>query len=270
MSAVLIGVPTYESSVRSAALAIQIDAGCLTDMGVRTLVDGDDQLDDVVGELGDVRVPVVTRWADLVFRPPGQPDESPRPLVLLARPGQLDQVETDVELAVGEVVIPKWMTGAGAIGPGDTIDVEPDPRFSGGTSAEPVELRVAGVYETIPTRPEPAFWCSERDQLRFSAFGDPPPPVMLVDPATFDLLDAATWDRIWVITPEPGGLRIDEAEHTLSRLDELQRVEYERLAFRGGNPPDVGLVDPVRRARQVGFRISPPRHCGRALCARAM
>jgi hypothetical protein len=267
LSAVLIGVPTYESSVRSAALAIQIDAGCLTDMGVRTLVDRDDQLDDAVGELGDVGPPVVTRWADLVYRPPGQPDAALRPFVMLARPGQLDEVDTDAVPEVGEVLIPEWMTGTGGIGAGDTIGVEADPRFGGGTDAEPVELRVAGVYGTIPTRPEPDFWCSERDQLRFSAFGDPPPPVMLVDPDTFDLFAASSWERIWVIAPDPDGLRMDEAEHTLSRLDGLQRAEYERLG--GGEPPAVGLVDPVRRARQVGdfvsLTIAPLRWAGAAV-----
>ena len=164
---------------------------------------------------GTCRDPVVTRWADLVFRQTGQPDASPRPFVMIARPGQFDEVDVvagDVVPAVGDVLIPEWMTGAGEIGPGDTIDVEPDPRFSGGATAEPVELLVAGMYDDDPDPTRARLLVQLARAAPLQLVRRPAAPVDAgaggdVRPARCDGLGPDLGRR-----PRPDELRLDEAE----------------------------------------------------------
>lgn len=268
MGAVLLGVPAYESSVRSAALANQIAEGCLTDMGVRSIVFDRNRLDEQASELGSVGDPLVTTWSHLRYHLPNDPEGPTRRAVMLYRPGQFDEVIATAVPGPGEVLVPEWMTTSGDIGTGMTVTAEPDPR--GAERADifmtPADLRIVGTYETIPTRPEPAFWCSFRDELRFSSFGDPPPPLLLATPETFELFSATASFDVWEISPDPDGLRIDEAEDTFGRLNELQLAENRLNDVPLADDTDVGLGTPLRRGLQVGafvsLTIAPLRYAG--------
>jgi hypothetical protein len=271
MTAGLVGVPAYVSSVANAALAIQLDESCLTDLGVRLPAENDrvvDRLDAEVASVAGTRRPVVSDMADFTFSVVGVDDGVVRRMVMLERLGQFEALGVDVPVpGPGEVLVPEWATRSGAVLRADSSLLAVPflrGRRAGGIDMTPIPLRVVGTYPTISTRPEPDFWCSDRDQLRFGAFGDPPPPLMLAGPGTFDSISTSFWSPTWVVAPEPEHLRRDQAGDAIEQLEALLDREWELRRLPESDKPPVALSTSLRRADQVadfvGLTIAPLRY----------
>ncbi len=271
MTAGLVGVPTYVSSVGSAALAIQLDESCLTDLGVRLPAESGvvaDRLDGEVAPIIGTQQPVHSNLADFTFSVVGVDDGAVRRMAMLDRPGQFEALGVDVPVpGPGEVLVPEWATRSGAVLQSDSrLVAEPflRGRRADGIDMTPIALTVVGTYPTIATRPEPDFWCSYRDQLRFSAFGDPPPPLMLAGPGTFDSISTSFWSPTWEVSPQPANLRRDQAGEAVGDLERLLDSEWARRELPESDKPPVALSTSLRRADQVadfvGLTIAPLRY----------
>ena len=279
MAASLVGVPAYVSSTGSAALAIQLDASCLSDLGVAIAFHDDLSLprfDSYLEALDSVERPEINRRGYYSFIPIGGKNAVPVTTSLLSRPDQFAQLGVEPPGA-GEVLVPEWATVDGALLPGTSIDLSPA-GFSHDGTGDPgsVTLLIAGTYPDIPSRPEPAFWCSYRGEIRPNSLGDRPPPLLLASDATFDLLPVASWFRVWQLWPDADGLRRDQAATLASGLEAVIDREHTALGLETGGAEPVGLGAQVRRSGQVAnfvaLTIAPLRYAAVAaaltlLCA---
>ncbi len=269
LTAGLVGVPAYVSSTGSAALAIQLDESCVNDLGVVYVVDDDAtlrRLESYLPELQSVAEPEISRVATFSYTPEGGHNAIPVTTRMYARPGQFEQFSPVVQTpGRGEVLVPDWATVDGALAPGTLIDVIPfDLSINRTVDSAPVTLTVAGTYPSIPSRPEPAFWCSYRDRIRPSAFGDRPPPMMLASESTFEMLPRSSWEELWKVSPDPRGLRRDEGAALTTMLESVNQREYAAHGLGDTLVEPVGLDVPVRRSGQVAefvaLTIAPLRY----------
>jgi hypothetical protein len=284
----LVGGTLYVSSAASEALQVQLDRTCLGDAGVifgldeTSTVDTTGQtvetrLDAAAAGIAHVDAPIVTRSVpDVHYLVPGAESTVLPRLTLLARDGQAAALGVP-ELAPGEALVPEW--AAATLAPGGTGQIEvqtPPSRIERRESGEIVSidlpdgplvtLDVVGTYAEIPVRPEPSFWCTQRDLLRPSLSGDRPLPMVLVAQETLEGLPVgfATWE----LRPDPHGLRRDDAEQLIDDYDALIPVlhpdEPEVAPPPEGAPPIAGvatLVDRAERAAEfVARSIAPVRY----------
>lgn len=258
----LLGVPAYVSSTATAALAIQIDESCLTDLGIALHVDpSHGQTTEAIhrraAAIEHTGPPTQERGSSvrIVPDPASAADGDtaagpPRVARLLWRPELPDVLDIDAAaLSDGAVLVPDWATVDGLYQPGDDVYLATDP--AGDTPANVLTLSVTGTYPDIPTRPEPPAWCSHRDLFRLSAFGDRPPPVFFTTAATIEAQPAGTWFELWRIAPDPDGLRVDEAEELLVDLRRWQDEVWAEAGLPENRKPAIPLETSIARSRQV-------------------
>ena len=185
----LAGGPLYVSSAASEAVQVGLARTCLTDAGLivrlgRSPGGGRGDADRGRGSNGRSRAAgdrdrdVRAGRRDAGRDAPQQPGRTlPIRSVLLDRTGQYDVLGVP-PLAAGEALSPDWAEPIWA-GPVGRRRVHLDGRTP--YSCSPIR----DEYPGIPVNPEPSYWCGLRTLLRPSTFGDPPPPMLLVDPATF-------------------------------------------------------------------------------------
>lgn len=210
------------SSAASEAVQLQLASTCLADVAVTLPVVDDARvaaaLDIATESLRGAEPPVVTRSLSTTYHL-AESEAVTRRLVLVQRDGQdtaFDPPLAVAELAEGEVLVPDQLLDTGEIVVGTVLAVDAPPTFemADDGSMQPVdatvvELRVAGSYPSIPVRPEPAFWCGWRNELRPNSRGDLPPPLVLTSPATIALFGAAAGE--WEARPSTDHLTRDDA-----------------------------------------------------------
>ena len=99
----------------------------------------------------------------------------------LARDGFLDHVEVIGPSTDGDVWLPHTLQAELDVAPGDTIDIElRDGRLD--------QLTVAGVFRDLASAPLDSYWCAATKAIMpENMYGEIfPPPMALVEPATFD------------------------------------------------------------------------------------
>jgi hypothetical protein len=280
----LVGGTLYVSSAASEALQVQLDRTCLGDAGVLFGLDDTtsgttevERLGAAARDIAHVDAPIVTRSVPGVeYRVPGASAGVLPRLTLLARDGQSDALGV-AELGPGEALVPDW--AAASLAPGGTGRIEvqtPPSRIERRPTGEIVSvdlpdgplvtLDVVGTYAEIPVRPEPSFWCTQRDLLRPSLSGDRPLPMVLVAQETLEGLPVgfATWE----LRPDPHGLRRDHAERLLDDYDSLIQVLHPDEPVIApppdGAPPIAGIATHVDRAERaaefVARSIAPVRY----------
>ena len=124
------------------------------------------------------------------------------------------------------------------------------------TPSTPYSLTIRDLYQGIPVNPEPSYWCGLRTLLRPTAQGDPPPPMLIVDPATFRALPKLNLSRIVEVRPDPKGLtRVDAKKLSAARRDRDHVLEHGH-----------GYADGVRSASRSVARCSATAspHCHHA------
>jgi putative ABC transport system permease protein len=193
LAASLASVPLFLSSAGTEAVELQAAERCPRDTGAtyrippgsEPLLDAPDPFVPVADELG----PSV-QWGRIETTLTGATDESPA--VVLFRDDGLEHLDViDGEPGPGAV----WLSDRGVdlTGAGDTVQL-------GG-----VEVPVAGVYRDLTAGTiTDQYWCAHRGDLLLIAMGGdlvPPPPVVMVDRATWSRLastaDAATVEAGW-------------------------------------------------------------------------
>ncbi len=215
LAAALASVPVFLSSVGTEAVAVQAGDRCSRDTGATygflpTEANVTAPAPDPFAPLGADLGPTVrsVRAETSLGDPATGIDE---PVVVVSRDGALDHVEV-VEGTPGPGV---WvsdrgasMTGLGGVGARATV---------GG-----VEVPVAGVYRDMAGTTFDDFWCVHTGDLALEGpEREPPPPVVLADPATFAMLmrtsgvgEAAGW---WD-APLRDGVTVDRAEGLIDAL----------------------------------------------------
>jgi putative ABC transport system permease protein len=277
----LVGGTLYVSSAGSEALQVQLERTCLGDAGAAfDIEDPADaaRLTAAAASLAHVERPVVTRMITGVEhrRPSADAGVLPR-LTLLSRDGQSESLGVR-HLAAGEALVPEWAVADLAPRGTGTIEVQmpptqlrqtPDGGFvSVDLPDRPLlTLTVVGSYPDIPVRPEPSFWCVQRDLLRPNTNGDPPPPMVLVASETLERLPVGV--GVWELRPDPDGLRRDQARRLLSDYESLVQVLHPDedpadLLPADDAPPIAGigtLADRAdRTAEFVARTIAPVRY----------
>lgn len=239
----LAGGPLYVSSAASEAVQLGIERTCLTEAGlvVRLARDAgraEAALLASAPAIAHTQPAIVTETVGMTVQRPGA--RSPTRVVLLDRTGQYEALAT-APLREGEALSPDWAVPIAGLSPGVSIDAMPL-----APAPSPVHLTVRSLYEGIPVNPEPEYWCGLRNLLRPSPVGDPPPPMLVVDEATFGAAPGLNLSRIVEVRPDPEGLTRAEAR-SLSDDFEALATTYE-----AGNPgqPSGGPVGlPIRGAR---------------------
>ena len=235
LAASLAAVPVFLSSVGTEAVAVQAGDRCSRDTGatygfVPTAANVAAPAPDPFAPLGADLGPTVrsVRAETSLGDPATGIDE---PVVVLARDGALDHVEV-VDGTPGPGV---WvsdraasMTGLGGVGARATI---------GG-----VEVPVAGVYRDMAGTTFDDFWCVHAGDLALEGpEREPPPPVVLTDPATFATLmrdsgvgeATGAWDA-----PLRAGVTVDRAERLIDALA-CGTDDAEALSWCAGGPPQI-------------------------------
>lgn len=247
LAGVLAAAPLYLSSVGAAGLQRQFDERCegriglvlppeaATRVGARLRT-----MDDALAGAPGLGVPIETVSTGGPVPVLDLPDGVASLVVLLHRAGATDDVEVvDGPDGDGVWVPDTWAEEAG-VGPGDTVEValgaglvvEADNEDQGAR----VPLRVAATYRDLVGRRPPPAWCMESESLRTNARGDPPPPMLLLDDATFGGLAPAVvgslvaYDRLPV---ERDGLGVDRAADLLARFE---LATDGALGVSGGDP----------------------------------
>ena len=240
----LAGGPLYVSSAASEAVQLGLERTCLTEAGlVVRLARSAATAEDAAPRRGPPHPAHAApaghrdRWDDGAASRRAEPD--PR-----RAPRSHGSVRTTLEtapLSEGEALSPDWAVPIAGLSPGVSIDAVPI-----GPASSPVSLRIRERYAGIPVNPEPIYWCGLRSLLRPNTFGDPPPPMLVVDAATFASSPALNLSRIVEVRPDPDGLTRAEAR---SLSDDLEALA---AAYEGGNPgqPSGGPVGlPIRGDR---------------------
>ncbi len=276
----LAGGPLYISSTASEALQVGLSQSCLTDAGLRfgmaplhdpdtgTITDQPEQVElDRLGALiPNTQPPIVTdETADVRFAAVGDANPASKRVILLSRVGQLANLDVDIganDLSANTALVPEW--DIPAFGADTTkrfeITIEPPPAFepdgSGGSvtpaTGEPriVALDIVGSYPDIPTRPEPSFWCGQRDLFRLTRLGDRPTPVAFVSEQTIAALQPT---RTWELRPDPNGLTRHDAREMIADFEQLRAAFIDFLGVSPEQAVQFGLFesrlpDLVRRA----------------------
>ena len=194
----LAGGPLYVSSAASEAVQVGLARTCLTDAGLIVRLGrspgaarGDADRARQQRSLTAQPAIVTETFREGVDVTPGR--TPPIRSVLLDRTGQYDgSVFRRSQQA--RRCRPTGPSRSGGSAPGVHLD------------GEPFVLTIRDEYPGIPVNPEPSYWCGLRTLLRPSTFGDPPPPMLLVDPATFRSVLNVNLSRIAEVRPDPKGL----------------------------------------------------------------
>ena len=232
----LAGGPLYVSSAASEAVQVGLARTCLTDAGLivrlgRSPGAAEETLIDEAATVAHGQPAIVTETFAQGVEMQGR--TLPIRSVLLDRTGQYDVLGVP-PLAAGEALSPDWAEPIWGLAPGVHLD------------GEPFVLTIRDEYPGIPVNPEPSYWCGLRTLLRPSTFGDPPPPMLLVDPATFRSVLNVNLSRIAEVRPDPKGLTRAQAKQLSDQLDELATSFTNTAASPPGGGP-VGI--PIRGAR---------------------
>ena len=172
--------------------------------------------------------------------------------MLLDRTGQYDALGLS-PLGAGEAASPDWAQPISGLGPGVEVDgsIANAQRFDSSgqpilTPSTPYSLTIRDLYRGIPVNPEPSYWCGLRTLLRPTPQGDPPPPMLIVDPATFRALPKLNLSRIVEVRPDPKGLTRAEAKKLSADLDAIATT-YSNTATGAPSGGAVGI--PIRGSR---------------------
>ena len=235
----LAGGPLYVSSAASEAVQVGLARTCLTDAGLvvrlaRNPSGPEADLIAAASHVAHAEPALVTETvAQVVTR-----DGSTTPIrsVLLDRTGQYDALDR-TPLAAGEALAPDWSKPISGLGAGVALTGSTPTAFS---------LTIRDSYQGIPVNPEPSYWCGLRTLLRPTPQGDPPPPMLIVDAATFRALPKLNLSRIVEVRPDPKGLTRAQAKKLSADLDAVATT-YSNTATGAPSGGPVGI--PIRGAR---------------------
>lgn len=213
LAASLASVPLFLSSAGTEAVQLQAEERCPRDTGATWLVppgngsalDAPDPFGPVADDLGPS-----TQWGRIETTLTGPADTTEA--VVLVRDGALDHVDV-VQGEPGADGV--WLSDRGVLLTGADGTVE-----LGG-----VELPVAGVYRDLTAGTvSDRYWCAHRgDLLLISMGGDlvPPPPLVLVDRATWARLEREAGAEVvqggWE-APLRGDVTVTEARELVDEL----------------------------------------------------
>ena len=169
----LAGGPLYVSSAASEAVQVGLARTCLTDAGLivrlgRSPGAAEETLIDEAATVAHGQPAIVTETLAEGRRDAG-PDAADS--LGAARSNVSVRRARCSALAAGEALSPDWASVELIWG------LAPGVHLGG----EPFVLTIA-TSTRHPCNPEPSYWCGLRTLLRPSTFGDPPPPMLLVDP----------------------------------------------------------------------------------------
>jgi hypothetical protein len=228
--------PLYVSSAASEAVQVGLARTCLTDAGLvvrlgRSPGTPEEALVATATKIAHAQPAIVTETTPQSLQRPGR--TTPIRSVLLDRTGQYAELGVPA-LAANEALSPDWAEPIFGLAPGVHVD------------GQPFSLTIRDEYPGIPVNPEPSYWCGLRTLLRPSTFGDPPPPMLLVDAAVFRGAPSVNVSRIAEVRPDPKGLTRAEAKQLSDRLDAMATTYTETTTAAPSGGP-VGI--PIRGAR---------------------
>ena len=253
--ACLAGGPLYVSSAASEAVQVGLERTCLTDAGLvvrlaRNPSGPEADLVEAASHVAHTEPALVTETVPQVVTRAGS--STPIRSVLLDRTGQYDALGLS-PLGAGEASSPDWEQPISGLGPGVEVEgsIANAQRFDSAgqpilTPSTPYSLTIRDLYQGIPVNPEPSYWCGLRTLLRPTAQGDPPPPMLIVDPATFHALPRLNLSRIVEVRPDPKGLTRVEAKKLSAGLDAIATT-YSNTATGAPSGGAVGI--PIRGSR---------------------
>ncbi|HTN80424.1 MAG TPA: hypothetical protein VMK16_12170, partial [Acidimicrobiales bacterium] len=242
--ACLAGGPLYVSSAASEAVQVGLARTCLTDAGLvvrlaRSPSGPEQDLVDAASRTPNAQAAIVTETVAQFVTVAGAPSSTR--VVLLDRTRQYDELGVP-PLEQGQALAPDWAQRVSGLAAGVSVRGE----VPNATPPTPYSLDVRGVYPGIPVNPEPSYWCGVRTLLRPDPFGDPPPPMLVVDSSTLGALPTLNLSRIVEVRPDPHGLTRVEAKR-LSRALDAMATTYATTATGAPSGGPIGI--PIRGAR---------------------
>lgn len=254
-AACLAGAPLWASASASQAVQDQLAGTCSTDASLRLPVYQGPANEGRISAIG-ARVPHVQpplRLLGSMVHRPGYDDRLGR-FTLLSRTGMEQHVEPPLTpLAEGEMAVSRGNLAQLGVSIGDVV------RLSGAGGL--VDLRVTQVFDDIPVRPEPEFWCGYDDLFRPDGHGNPPLPWGLVAEAThgrfvdpslarlgpFPVLEYRTVDR---------PLTMHESRELLAGHQRAFEEYSDATGLEGARLPAGELPRLVARAEAIGTAVS--------------
>jgi putative ABC transport system permease protein len=250
--------PLYLSSVGSAAIEVQLAAGCLDNKGVQIPI-SEPARDFRVAELRAELAHIPDAGKNYVAR-------QTRAMSLTTANGTARAVfvsregfERDIELVAGSttrgVVVPDDMAKIYGLAPGSKLSISPGAGYQ-------VPATVAGTYRSLVSPTPPPEWCAAGELLRPGL--EPPPPMILMDESTMESLGGLNpygpVRTTLIVVPRATGMTLARAE----RLNEqLLRLKYSPdpvpdIARRQSGLPSIVLRTAVI-LRYVSANIGPIR-----------
>ncbi len=250
--------PLYRSSVGSAAIEVQLAAGCLDTEGVQIPIDVPAR-DARVAELRSELAHIPDAGNNYAVRA----TRAPLPVTTANGTAKAffvnrEGFENDIELVAGStsrgVVVPDDMAAIYKLAPGSAVTVS--------VLGYQVPATVAGVYRSLVSPTLAPAWCAAGDLLRPGL--EPPPPMVLMDESTMESMGGLNpygpVGTTFVVAPRATGMTLARAE----RLNEqLLNLKYSPepipdIARRQSGLPSIVLRTSVI-LRYVSANIGPIR-----------
>lgn len=248
LSAAVAAVPIFLSSAATEAVAVQADERCPPRTGghmsyVPFGVGGEGgsfQVGDVPADpfpagadALDQRVLTLDFDSTLDLQEVGAPGLA-LSVRVMARDGATDHVEILDQSPSGTSGPGVWVTDrvvdAAGVGPDDMVTIGV-PGFgpAGEEAADPPQVRVVGVYRDLAGYQQDDNWCAVSAVLEPNSRGEPPPPLVLVDRATFEAVAATTsFENVrvaWEASLTDQDVTLTEADRLAARLAGIETFE---------------------------------------------